>query len=300
MKVMLGYCCISTLNPNLKCSQGSTKTWLEKNTHEAARKKLIDKAKSNLYNLKKLLEENKKNNIYAFRLPEQLLPQADLGYYDIKEFKNELLEIGKIANKYKMQLSQHPSQYFVLNSKRKDVVDKTILSLNLFADVLNMMELDRVPNLTIHVGAKTGYTSKEKACDAFCDNFIKLNDNAKKFLVVENDQNSFSIKDCMYIHSKIGIPVVFDNCHHNFNTDGLSIYEAVNMSINTWGDRVPKFHLSSENELTRHAHADYIIKADYIELGRAIRKTGFDVVCIMLESKQKDKSLIDLRQKMKS
>lgn len=300
MKIMLGYCCISSLNPNLKCSQASTKTWLDKNTYQASRVKLIEKAKSNLANLKKLLEVNYTNKIYAFRVPEQLLPQADLGYYDISEFSAELKEIGKIANKYKMQLSQHPSQYFVLNSTREDVVEKTIKSLNLFADILNMMELDRVPNLTIHVGAKSGYKTKEIACDVFCENFKKLNQNAQRFLVVENDQNSFSIKDCLYIHKKIGIPIVLDNCHHNLNSDGLSLSEAAKITVPTWGERIPKFHLSSEDESNRHCHADYVEKNDYMQFGKAIASTGVKVVCIMLESKKKDMAVKELRSRIKN
>lgn len=299
MKMMLGYCCISNINPKLKCSQGSTKTWLEKNTHEVARAKLLDKAKSNLYNLKKLLHENKANKIFAFRLPEQLLPQADLGYYTIYEFANELKEIGAIANKYKMQLSQHPSQYFVLNSTREDVVEKTVSNLNTFADILAMMELDKTPNLTIHVGAKSGYPSKQAACDAFCRGFDKLNDNAKRFLVVENDQNSFSVNDCMYIHSQIGIPVVLDNAHHAFNPDGLSLEQAAALVVQTWGDRIPKFHMSSEDDQTRHCHDDYVNIHDYIAFGKAIQATGIPVACVMLEAKQKDKAILDLRIKVK-
>lgn len=299
MKIMLGYCCISTINPKLKCSQGSTKTWLEKNTHEVARAKLLDKTKSNLFNLRKLLHENKANKIFAFRLPEQLLPQADLGYYDIYEFASELKEIGAIANKYKMQLSQHPSQYFVLNSTRADVVDKTVKNLNMFADILAMMELDKTPNLTIHVGAKSGYTSKKEACDAFCRGFDRLNANAKRFLVVENDQNSFTVNDCLYIHNQIGIPVVLDNCHHAFNDDGMTLEQAAALVIPTWGDRIPKFHLSSEDDQTRHSHDDYILLQDYVALGRAIQKTGTQLACVMLEAKQKDSAILDLRSKAK-
>ena len=298
MKVILGYCCISTLNEKLKCSQGSTKTWLEKNTYDISRTKLLDKAKSNLLNLKRLLHANKANKIYAFRIPEQLLPQADLGYYDIQEFSDDLKEIGSIANKYGMQLSQHPSQYFVLNSTRQEVVDKTVKSLNMFADILDMMQLKKVPNLTVHVGAKSGYKTKQDACDAFCAGFEQLNDNAKRFLVVENDQNSFDITDCKYIHDKIRIPVVLDNAHHMFNTGGLTLAEAAAIAVPTWGDRIPKFHLSSEDEQTRHAHADYVTKEDFVAFGRAIASTGVDKVCIMLETKLKDRALVELKAQL--
>ena len=225
------------------------------------------------------------------------MPQADLGYYDISEFSDKLAEIGEIANKYNMQLSQHPSQYFVLNSTRPEEVEKKIKTLNLFADILAMMNLKKTPNLTIHVGAKSGYKSKIDACDAFCVGYSKLNDNAKKFLVVENDQNSFSPKDCIYIHEKIGIPVVLDNAHFALNPDGLTLSEAASMVVQTWGDRIPKFHLSSEDNQSRHAHADYVDVEDYITFGKAIQSTGVDKVCIMLEAKKKDMAILSLRKK---
>ena len=285
----LGYCCISNLNPKLKCSQASTLKWLTANP-DKARAKLLEKAKSNLHNLEKLLHANYANNILAFRIPEQLLPQADLGYYSITEFAYELNRIGTIANKYNMQISQHPSQYFVLNSKRADVVDKTISNLNLFADILSLMNLNLTPNLTIHVGAKGGYSGTE-ALDAFCDNFARLNSNAQSYLVVENDQNSFTVQDCLYIHNRIGIPVVLDSAHHAFNST-ISLSEAVSLVLPTWGNRIPKFHLSSEDSQPRHAHADNIELSDYLALANAI---GDHQAIIMLECKNKDEALLQLR-----
>lgn len=297
-KIELGYCCISTINDKLKCSQASTKSWLDKNTYDAGRTKLLSKAKSNLSNLEKLLEQNNKLGIKAFRLPEQLLPQCDLGYYDINEFAPHLKRIGAIANKYGMQLSQHPSQYFVLNSTRDDVVDKTIQMLNMFADTLALMELQLTPNLTIHVGAKSGYNTKQDACDKFCEGYARLNDNAKRFLVVENDQNSFTIEDCMYIHSRIGIPVVFDNCHYMYNTGELDFNSAVSAAASTWGNRIPKMHLSSEDNSPRHAHADYITIEDYTRMANAIYSCGISNVFFMLESKMKDDAVIQLRKNL--
>lgn len=294
---MLGYCCISTLNPKLKCSQGSTKTWLEAQPYNVARRKLLEKANSNLDNLKRLLHQNNANGIFAFRLPEQLLPQFDLGYYDISEFADKLLAIGQVANKFGMQLSQHPSQYFVLNSLRTDVVDKTIASLNSFADILDMMQLELTPNLTVHVGALNGYKCKTDALDMFCDNFHRLNSNAKRFLVVENDQSSFSVADCLYIHRQIGIPVVLDSAHHAFNSDNIPLAVAVKSVIPTWGSRIPKFHLSSEDEQTRHSHADYVTLDDYMSLAIPINKLGIDC-CIMLETKLKDEALLRLRKEI--
>ena len=70
-----------------------------------------------------LLEENYKRNIIAFRIVDELIPFADLELYDIeKEHLHEIEEAGRVANKYNMYLSFHPSQFYVLNSKTPKTV----------------------------------------------------------------------------------------------------------------------------------------------------------------------------------
>lgn len=130
MNILLGYCCVSTLYPKLKCSRSSTRTYLESHDAKTCHDYLLDKAKKNLYDMADLLKHNKGNGILAYRMPEQILPQLDLRYYTIEELSYELRMVGKIANELDLQLSTHPSQYYVLNSHRQDVVEKSIESLN--------------------------------------------------------------------------------------------------------------------------------------------------------------------------
>lgn len=192
-QIHLGYCCVSMLHKKLKCNRASTKTYLEKHSRETCHDYLLEKSRQNLKDLAVLLEENYKAGILAFRLPEQLLPQVDLGYYQIDELQEELQNVGRIANQYGIQLSNHPSQYFVLNSLRDAVVQQTVHSLSMIAEVLECMELKKVPNLTLHLGMKNGYEHPALAIDAFCRNYQKLGEAAKKYLVLENDHISFTI-----------------------------------------------------------------------------------------------------------
>lgn len=296
MKINFGYCCISLLNKDLRCNTASTKTYLDKHNFDQCRKYLMEKADINLNNLYQLLEKNHENNISAFRIPEQLFPQLDLNYYSLSDYKHKLKQIGKLANSYKMQLSSHLSHYFVLNSKREDVVERTITSLNFFGDIFGYMELEKVPNLTVHVGVKSVYEDTEKACDAFCLNFEKLSNSAKNILVIENDQNSFTADDCLSIHDKIGVPVVFDNRHFHWNKGNLSFDDAVKKCVSSWGKRIPKLHLSSDCDGKIHAHSDFIDIKDYFELEKALLKCEVDECNIMLECKQKDVALLKLRK----
>ena len=58
------------------------------------------------------------------------------------------------------------------------------------------------------------------AMDRFCKNFERLSESVQGRLTVENDdkESMYSVKDLMYIHERIGIPIVFDYHHHKFNT----------------------------------------------------------------------------------
>lgn len=298
MKIKFGYCCISVLHERLRCNRCSTKTYLEKHSAVDCKRMLLEKANHNLVDLKELLIRNYKSDILSFRVSEQLLPQIDLGYYSIYDVKEKLKEVGEIANKLKLQLSTHPSQYFVLNSRKEDVVARTIHSLNLFAQMLERMELVRTPNIVLHVGMKSSYESSGQAIEAFCENFQRLSASAKEYLVIENDPVSFTVQECLKIYEMVGIPVVFDNKHFHWNKGDLSYQEAVKKAVNTWQDRVPKVHLASDKDSNRHAHDDFIHITDYLELETALEKSGINECYVMLECKQKDRAILELRRRI--
>ena len=231
MEILLGYCCVSTLYPKLKCSRSSTKTYLDSHDASTCHDYLLDKAKKNLYDMAEMLKHNKYNKILAYRMPEQILPQLDLKYYRIEELCYELRMVGKVANALNLQLSTHPSQYYVLNSHREDVVNKSIESLNYFAETMEAMELDKTPNMTLHIGVKNGYETSYEAVKAFAKNYHRLGEAARNYLVVENDHVSFQIEDCLNVHELTGCPVVFDNKHYEWNPGQLSFAESVDAAV---------------------------------------------------------------------
>ena len=122
--------------------------------------------------------------------------------------------------------------------------------------------------------------------------------SVKSRLTVENDdkESMYSVKDLMYIHEKIGIPIVFDYHHHRFNNGGLTEKEALELAISTWGDITPVVHYSeskalheSNDKIKPQAHSDYI--SDYID-------TYGNNVDIMLEVKAKELCLIEYRSRL--
>lgn len=299
MKINLGYCCVSMLHPKLKCSRASTKTYLENMPQDQCKEYLLKKAKDNLKDLSLLLHANKEKDILAYRIPEQILPQIDLGYYSLDDVTKELEEVGQVANQLGIQLSTHPSQFFVLNSLREEVVSRTITTLGIFSDMLERMKLEKVPNMTLHVGVKQGYPTAEAALDVFCKNFERLSVSSQKFLVLENDHVSFTVDHCLSVHDKIGIPVVFDNKHYEWNVGSLSYEEGLAKAVKTWDKRIPKLHLSSDREGAKHAHSEYIDVNDYLKMEGALKKAKIEECNIMLECKQKDRAVVHLKEELK-
>ena len=45
--------------------------------------------------------------------------------------------------------------------------------------------------------------------------------NISDIIVIENDDKVFNIDDCLYISSKIGVPVVLDYHHFICNNEGI-------------------------------------------------------------------------------
>ena len=44
---------------------------------------------------------------------------------------------------------------------------------------------------------------------------LRLSENSKKFLVLENDEYQYSLNNCLDISKICGIPIVYDFFHHH-------------------------------------------------------------------------------------
>lgn len=117
-----------------------------------------------------------------------------------------------------------------------------------------------------------------------------MSPEAQEYFAVENDQTSHSIDSCMYIHNKLGIPVVFDHAHYSYKPlPGVSQRQAIKMALGTWKGRVPKVHLCSQAPGVKiHNHADYINVNDYLSLKADLEAEGAKTVIMMAEVKKKD------------
>jgi UV DNA damage endonuclease len=290
----IGYACICmSLGKNISTNRGMVKKTFEKRGISYASELSL----ANVRDLFEILKWNVKNGIKLFRMSSDILPWSS--EYDIKDLpdyekiKNILAGCGHYAKSNGMRITFHPGPFNVLTSPNEDVVNRTIKDLETHGEIFDMMGLEKSPYNKINIHCNGVYGDKMKAMDRFCDNFNRLSDSVKSRLTVENDDKAsmYSVKDLIYIHNKIKIPIVFDYHHHNFCTGDLTDQEALQLAIKTWPKNIkPIVHYSeskalheNDSKIKPQAHSDYI---------KSLPNTYNCDVDIMVESKAKELAII--------
>ena len=265
--------------------------------NNATDEKLLSIIESNLDSLKNILEYNGKNNIRLFRISSDIIPFGSspvnkLPWWNI--YKDRFDELGKIIKSTGQRVSMHPGQYTVINSPRDDVVQRAIEDLEYHCRVLDCLETGPENKIVLHVGGV--YGNKPEAVKYFIKNYYKLSESAKERLVIENDDKSYTISDVLEISEQTGIPVVFDNLHHEINKrdleDGYSQYYWISKAENTWktADGNQKIHYSQQNKSKKAgSHSDTILINEFIDFYKKLQKDKPD---IMLEVKDKNISAL--------
>ena len=247
----------------------------------------------NVKDLHQLIQWNIVNGYDFYRLSSDMAPwKTEYEWDDLKdidEIKKWFHSAGTMAKTHGVRLTAHPGPFNVLVSPNEQVVENTIKDLTIHGDEFDMMGLSRTPHNKLNIHCNGVYGDKLSAMDRFCKNFERLPESVQTRLTVENDDKAsmYSVKDLMYIHERIGIPIVFDYHHHKFCTGDLSEREALELAISTWPDDiVPVVHYSEsrskeqlDESIRPQAHSDYVI--DYID-------TYGHNVDIMVEAKHKE------------
>tara|TARA_R110002050_G_scaffold131289_6_gene253089 strand:+ start:715 stop:1617 length:903 start_codon:yes stop_codon:yes gene_type:complete len=295
----LGYACINMTLSNRKGDEKVTtnrsmikRTFLAKGTDYASELALL-----NCRDLMRILRWNKLNNIKVFRLSSDLFPWAsEYNIEDLKDFNQisrQLKRCGDYAKDKGIRITSHPGPFNVLVSPRENVVNNTIKDLEIHGKIFDLLGLSRTPYNKLNIHCNGVYGDKLAAMDRFCENFERLSDAVKSRLTVENDDKGsmYNVKDLMYIHERIGIPIVFDYHHHKFNTGDLSEEDALNLALSTWKDDIrPIVHYSeskrlheNDDKIKPQAHSDYINELPNLY--------GNDVD-VMVEAKAKELSIL--------
>jgi UV DNA damage endonuclease len=260
-----------------------------------------------------------RNRITMYRMSSDVAPYVthpDMPQFhgQIRESRDELAALGRRAREAGLRLSFHPSQFVVLNSPDRGLIDKSVADLVAQAEILDAMELGPEAVVVIHVGGV--YDDHGAARERWIETYARLPEAVRRRLVLENDDIRFSAADVLLIHEATGVPIVFDYQHFWCNNpEGLELRPTVARFLASWPAGVrPKLHFSSPRtelrEIRRKSrttgrletivqppvwtgHADYVNPFEFITCMRAIEDGAFDV---MLEAKAKDLALLRLRR----
>jgi len=293
----LGYACINMTLGKQKPKVTTNRSMIKRTFLEKGPKYAGELGYQNSLDLLTILEWNKENGIKLFRLSSEMFPWAseygieNSPYY--KRITRILKHAGNFAKENGIRITSHPGPFNVLTSPKENVVQNTITDLEIHGKIFDMLGLSKTPYNKLNIHCNGVYGDKKSAMDRFCKNFERLSESVQGRLTVENDDKAsmYSVKDLMYIHERIGIPIVFDYHHHKFNTGGLSEQEALELAISTWPKGIkPIVHYSESkalhegnDKLKPQAHSDYINELPNLY--------GNDVD-VMVESKAKELAIL--------
>lgn len=291
----LGYCCINmTLRKDkITTNRGMIKrTFLKEGIGRSS-----DLALQNAKDLVEIIKWNHKNGFNLFRVSSDIVPWASefklSDMPDYQKFSNILKGAGTLAKTYNQRITSHPGPFNVLVSPNEKVVQNTFKDLTTHGEIFDLMGLESSYQNPINIHCNGVYGDKIAAMNRFIDNYKKLPESVRSRLVVENDDKAsmYSVKDLMYLHERIGIPITFDYHHHKFNTGGLTEQEALELAMSTWGNYKPVVHYSESRVLEEEgvkpqAHSDYI----YSEINTYGHSLDIEV-----EAKMKELTILDYR-----
>ena len=290
-----GLCCLFK-HENITFRTTTAKALLAMSRSDQLRK-LSGICHDNARNLLQAVRACHNLGIGAFRIMSPLFPRMthpDVGYGLCElpdgDAINELLGAIRIfARQQDIRLSFHPDQFVVLSSPQPAVVASSIRELEYQAGLAEAVGADVI---NIHAGGV--YGDKLSALDRFSQVFADLPEAVRIRLTLENDDQSYTVRDLVPVCTRLALPLVYDVHHHRCNPDGLSIEEATCLAAETWqtSGREQYCHLSSPRAGwgggDPKPHADYIDRADVPPcwLGRAMT--------VDIEAKAKELAIVRL------
>lgn len=272
----LGYACINmTLSDVPKSKRVTTNRSMVKKTFMSRGVEYASElALENCKDLKLILQWNEHRGIKFFRMSSDLFPwSSEYNLRDLPDYNAicyHLDQAGEYAELNGHRITTHPGPFNVLGSPKESVVEKTIKELETHSEVFDLMGFipSHYNKINIHVGGTYG-GDFEGTATRWCENFMKLSENCRARLTLENDDKA-SMWSTKHIYDRIykvvGVPIVFDYHHHRFCTGGQTEEEALKLAASTWPTGIkPVVHLSesraaeqNDSKIRPQAHSDYI------------------------------------------
>ena len=282
----IGYPCV---NEAMDCSAATTFRLAS-----YSEERLVTTVAANLACVQRMLEWNVAQGLLFFRMGSGIVP---FGSHEINAFPwqthflAEFQAIGNYIKGHDLRVSFHPDQFVVLNSPNPDIVRRSVEELVYQGSMFDLMGLDSTAKLQIHVGGL--YGDGELAISRFVEVYATLPPAVQVRLVVENDDRLFPLRDCLALHGRTGVPILFDNFHHECLHHGEPMHEALALAAGTWHpqrDGVPMMDYSSQATGERKGkHTDALVEDLFRGFLAELHGLDFDV---MLEIKNKEASAL--------
>ena len=261
----LSLCCIS----NILAEQGHKfRTMTFKSFSSKERSESLEKLSgiviNNFNTAEKIVRHCKENNIQGYRLssdlcpvikhPDVMLALEDLPNYS--EIEESIKDLSLAIKETEIRVSAHPSEYITLTSDDDIKINHSIVDLELHAEIFDRLELSKSYYNPLNIHIRKEGDAKDLS-QTFMRNYNRLSESVKSRLVLENNDtgNTWTVKNLKkYIYNDYGIPITFDNLHHEMLNHDVSHYDAFFEAYSTW-NCTPIFHYSEGKNGTR-AHSD--------------------------------------------
>ena len=248
--------------------------------------RLAEAAHQNLDDMERILTIMAEGPLRLFRLGGSMIPFASHEGLDFDWrplVAGRLREIGESFGRRGFRFSTHPGQYTILNSPDPGIVHRALNELRYACEMLDLMGLDDSHKVVIHGGGI--YGDRESATARLAEALRTLPPEICRRIVLENDERLFSLAQILDAAEKGGVPVVFDLHHHQINPGEGDLDTMLVRVRATWGDCLPKIHMSSQKPNARvGAHDDLLHESDLQTMVDAI---PFETD-VMVESKGKE------------
>lgn len=215
-----------------------------------------------------------------------------------EEIKSQMLLLGDMIKQSQITVSSHPDQFVVLGSKRQDVNEKSIKSLNLVGELFDYCKIPQTKQHPINIHPSRSPKSHEEAVemlDCFVENYFKCSESVQKRFVLENEDKGFWNCEnlykyfCVLCKEKYGFSfsLTYDNLHDEINQSHSNSFFEIFKT--TWPNGViPVFHWSEGKKSGNiRSHADTTSRIPFC-----------DSVIWELEVKHKDKAILELQKQL--
>ncbi len=247
----------------------------------------------NLLGLETILRWNAEHGVPLFRIGQGLVPFAShpsFPYDWEAEHGDDLRWIGALAGSLGIRLSMHPGQFIQPGSLKDAVVERSLDELRYAARVFDLIG-SPASVIVLHMGG--AYEDRPATAARFVER-LRPETAVLRYLALENDERIWAVPEIVQTAYTLGVPAITDAFHHGLNPGGMTLEEALDVSLPTWERRGvrPKLHLSSQDPAKQPgAHAYLVDVGNWLTLLGAIDGREADV---MIEAKGKERALAPL------